>query len=46
MLLPPDDFYTMSTVREIQSAISRLTPAEMRHVRDWLDQPIEDQFWR
>lgn len=34
----------MSTVQEIQSAISRLTPAEMRQVRDWLERHMEDKL--
>ena len=34
----------MSTVKEIESAISRLSPDEMRQVREWLDQQIEDQW--
>ena len=34
----------MSTVQEIESAISRLSPEEMRRVRDWLDQQMEDQL--
>jgi len=34
----------MSTVQEIESAISRLSPDEMRQVREWLDQQIEDQL--
>ena len=27
----------MSTVQEIETAISRLSPEEMRQVRDWLE---------
>lgn len=34
----------MSTVQEIESAISRLSPDEMRQVREWLDQQLEDQL--
>lgn len=34
----------MSTVQEIESAISRLSPKEMRQVRDWLEQQLEDQL--
>ena len=33
----------MSTVQEIENAISRLSPEEMRLVRDWLENQIEDQ---
>ncbi len=34
----------MSTVQEIESAISRLSPEEMRQVRDWLEQQMEDRL--
>jgi hypothetical protein len=34
----------MSTVQEIESAISRLSPEEMRLVRDWLEDQIEDRL--
>ena len=34
----------MSTVQEIESAISRLSPEEMRLVRDWLENQIEDRL--
>lgn len=34
----------MSTVQEIESAISNLSPTEMRQVRDWLDGLLEDRF--
>lgn len=34
----------MSTVQEIESAISRLSPDEMRQVRDWLENQMEDQL--
>jgi hypothetical protein len=34
----------MSTVQEIESAISRLSPDEIRQVREWLDQQLEDQL--
>ncbi len=33
----------MSTVQEIETALRRLTPAEMRAVRDWLDEMLEDE---
>jgi len=33
----------MSSVSEIESAISRLSADEMRQVREWLDQQIEDR---
>jgi hypothetical protein len=34
----------MSTVQEIESAISRLSPEDMRLVRDWLENQIEDRL--
>jgi hypothetical protein len=34
----------MSTVQEIESALSRLSPDEMRQVRDWLENQMEDQL--
>jgi hypothetical protein len=34
----------MNTVQEIESAISRLSPEEMRLVRDWLEHQLEDQL--
>lgn len=34
----------MSTVQEIESAASRLTSAEQRQLRDWLDNLLEDQL--
>ena len=34
----------MSTVQEIESALSRLSPDEMRQVREWLDQQLEVQL--
>ncbi len=34
----------MSTVQEIENAISRLSHEEMRLVRDWLENQIEDQL--
>jgi len=37
-------FPGMSTVQEIESAISRLSPEEMRLVRDWLENQIEDRL--
>jgi hypothetical protein len=32
----------MSTVQEIESALSRLSPDELRQVRDWLEEQMED----
>jgi hypothetical protein len=34
----------MSTVQEIENAISRLSPEEMHLVRDWLENQLEDQL--
>jgi hypothetical protein len=34
----------VSTVQEIESAISRLSPEEMRLVRDWLEHQLEDRM--
>ncbi|MBW7894080.1 MAG: hypothetical protein H3C27_03110 [Opitutaceae bacterium] len=34
----------MSTVQEIESALSRLSPDEMRQIRDWLEQQLEDRL--
>ena len=34
----------MSTVQEIESAIKKLSPAEMNQVRDWLEDFLEDQL--
>jgi len=34
----------MSTVQEIENAISRLSPEEMRLVRDWLENQLEDKL--
>ncbi|MBI5771968.1 MAG: hypothetical protein HZA93_29615 [Verrucomicrobia bacterium] len=33
----------MSTVQEIESAIKRLSHAEMSQIRDWLEDFLEDQ---
>lgn len=37
-------FPGMSTVQEIEQAISRLSPEEMRLVRDWLENQLEDRL--
>jgi hypothetical protein len=34
----------MSTVKEIESALARLSVEELQAVRDWLDDFIEDQL--
>ena len=34
----------MSTVKEIESAITSLSVEEMQAIRDWLDDFIEDQL--
>ena len=33
----------MSSVQEIESALTRLSPADLQTVRDWLDDFIENQ---
>ena len=40
----PATFPTVSTVQEIEQAISRLSPEEMRLVRDWLENQLEDRL--
>ncbi len=37
-------FPAVSTVQEIENAISRLSPEEMRLVRDWLENQLEDHL--
>ncbi len=34
----------MSTVVEIETALSRLSPEEMRQVHEWLENVLEDQL--
>lgn len=34
----------MSTVKEIESALARLSVQDLQSVRDWLDDFIEDQL--
>jgi hypothetical protein len=34
----------VSTVQEIENAISRLSPEDMRLVRDWLENQLEDKL--
>jgi hypothetical protein len=34
----------MSTVKEIESAITKLSVEEMQAIRDWLEDLIEDQL--
>jgi hypothetical protein len=38
------DFHAMSTVKEIESAITRLSVPEMQAIRGWLDDFIEDEL--
>ena len=38
------DFSRMSSVKEIESALARLSLQDLRLVRDWLDDFIEDQL--
>jgi len=40
----PANFQNMSTVKEIESALARLPAQDLRAVRDWLDDFIEDQL--
>ena len=37
-------FPGVSTVQEIEQAISRLSPEDMRLVRDWLENQLEDRL--
>lgn len=37
-------FSAVSTVQEIEQAISRLSAEEMRRVRDWLENQLEDRL--
>jgi hypothetical protein len=34
----------MSSVQEIENAIKQLSPEEMKQVRDWLENVLEDQL--
>ncbi|HWF20078.1 MAG TPA: hypothetical protein VG754_12470 [Verrucomicrobiae bacterium] len=34
----------MSTVKEIESAIQRLSKTEMQEIHDWLENVLEDQL--
>ena len=34
----------MSTVKEIQAAIPKLSPEEIEQIRTWIDDYLEDQF--
>ena len=34
----------MSKVEKIEEAIGKLAPDEMRKIRDWLDEMLEDQL--
>ena len=34
----------MSSVQEIEKAIRQLSPEEMKQVRDWLENVLEDQL--
>ena len=34
----------MSTVQEVESAIAKLSPAEMQEVAEWLENFLEDQL--
>ena len=34
----------MNTVQTLESELLKLSPAEMREIRDWLDDLLEDQL--
>ena len=34
----------MNTVQNLESELLKLSPAEMRQIRDWLDDLLEDQL--
>ena len=34
----------MSKVEQIESELEKLSPAELRQIRDWLDDFVEDQM--
>ena len=34
----------MNTVQALESELLKLSPAEMRQIRDWLDDLLEDQL--
>ena len=34
----------MNTVQALESELRRLSPAELRQIRDWLDDLLEDQL--
>jgi hypothetical protein len=36
--------HKMSTIQEIESAIQRLSKAEMHEIHDWLENMLEDQL--
>ena len=37
-------FATMSTVKEIEAAIPKLSRAEIEQVRDWIEDYLDDQL--
>ena len=42
--LPAPTVARMSTVQEIETAIRKLTPAELQQVHEWLEDFIEEQM--
>jgi hypothetical protein len=38
------NFFAVSTVQEIKSAVQKLTPEELRHVHEWLENFLEDRL--
>jgi hypothetical protein len=39
-----EHYYGVNTVEQVESELRKLSPAELRQVRDWLDDFIEDQM--
>jgi hypothetical protein len=39
-----EPYYDMSKVEQIESELRKLSSAELRQVRDWLDDFVEDQM--
>ena len=37
-------YYAMNKVEQLESELRKLSPAELRQVRDWLDDFVEDQM--
>jgi hypothetical protein len=39
-----DHYYGVNKVEQVESELRKLSPAELRRVRDWLDDFVEDQM--